>query len=104
MSLGASIDFTSNNKILNKISELSVNSGHSTEGPEGYKEVTWSNGVPAKVTIWVDNSKAVKLWTRTYTFVGGVPTQVSVVDEVNSVTNVKTIVWQNGVPVSINKV
>jgi len=71
---------------------------------EGYKEIAWANGLPSTVGVWVDSSKAKKLWTYTYTFTGGVPTTIVTKNEDDGITTTKTIAWTNGVPTSITEI
>lgn len=86
------------------INIIEQNTGTQVSVEEGYKQITWVGGLPYTVEVWEDSSKTKKLWTNTYTFTDGVPTTVVVVNEDDGITTTETIVWLDGVPVSMTKV
>jgi len=104
MEIGGMINFAANTLSAKTVRIIEDNTQKQVNHKEGYKEITWSNGVPARVEVWEDASKAIKLWTRDYTFTGGVPTGITIVNEDDGITVTKQIVWQNGLPVSVNKI
>ena len=71
---------------------------------QNYTEITWVNGLPSLIEKYANNTKAQKLWTITPTFVDGLPTQIVAVNEDDAVTETTTLVFVNGVPITITKV
>jgi hypothetical protein len=70
---------------------------------EGYKEISWVDGLPATVEIWEDSSKSKKLWTKTYEYTDGLITKAVVTNEDDGSVKATTITWQDGVPVVIDR-
>jgi len=87
----------------NEVYVIEHNTGKQTNFVEDYKEITWVNGVPAKMEVWTDVGKTVKLWTKDYTFTNGVLTTIAEANEDNGITTTTTVVWDGGVPVSVTK-
>jgi len=61
-----------------------------------YHELTYSAGRLISVDIWVDNTKALKLFTKTITYTGSNITSIEIVDEINSNTLTKTFTYSGG--------
>ena len=70
---------------------------------EGYKEISWVDGLPAVIEIWEDDSKDKKLWTKVYEYTAGTITRIVVTNEDDGSTQTTTVTWQDGVPVAVNK-
>jgi len=69
-----------------------------------YSEIEWNLGVPVRVQKWASSSKLDMVYDITITWFGGVPTQVLTNNLDDGIITTMNIVWNNGVPVSINKV
>jgi hypothetical protein len=62
-----------------------------------YKEFTYNgSGQTTQIDIWEDNSKAVKLFTKTFVYSGSDLSSVTLVDEVSGKTMLKTFTYSGG--------
>jgi len=104
MQLKGMTDFGTNTLSQRMVRIIEHNTQTQTNAREGYKLVSWEDGLPVKVELWEDDSKNRKLWTRTYEYTDGVPTRIVVVNEDDGITVTKEITWQNGILTSINEV
>lgn len=69
-----------------------------------YSEITWTNGVPTRVQKYTDSTKSTQVYDNIITWVGGVPTTIVTNNMDDGIITTTSIVWNNGVPISINKV
>jgi len=78
--------------------------GSGTDPTDDYTESTFTNGVLTAMTTWTDNTKAVLVSGKSFTYTGGLLTQVVESDENNTTTLTKTITYDsNGNLESVTK-
>jgi hypothetical protein len=69
-----------------------------------YSEIEWDLGVPVRVQKWTSLDKTDRVYDITIEWVNGVPVQVLTNNLDDGIITTTAITWQNGTPISINKV
>ncbi len=68
-----------------------------------HTEIEWINGVPTGVQKYTDSTKSTQVYDNVITWTDGVPTTIVTNNMDDGIITTTSIVWSNGVPISITK-
>jgi hypothetical protein len=88
---------------LATLDDITAGGGGGTNAADSYSEPTYTNGVLTSLATWSNNTKAVLVETKAFSYTNGNLTQIVVKDGNNATTLTKTLNYSGGNLASITE-